>query len=488
MNRSSRITKNSLMLLLANGTDVVFRLLVIIVFARYLGVEIYGKYAFLISIVAVAISIPNFGMERIVMREVGNDKAGALDYLSSLLFIRLILSGVTFISLSFIVASFGISGQFLTAFYILMISEILFLLTMSFINIFLAFEKMEYKAIINIINRLTALIIIIVVISLDLGFIPLLLGVMAANFLALSIAYVIYSKVLEKVTFTFKHKRIKTLIRESFPLFLEMLLVEATMRMAVFILKIFRNASEISLFFAPFALTIRLKIIPMTLTTALFPYLNRLAVESIEELEKILSRAFRFFIIISLPAAVTLTVFAEPVILLLFGDAFIDSAVTMKILSWAIVFMFLESLLNAVIIALKKQWFSALSQGVMFIVNLVLDLLLIPMFGYLGASIGLTAAYFIKIVFLSHFVYRHNISPLTIKNIPGPIISSAIMWIAMGFIYKINEMAALLSGPIIYLSALLITKSLSREDLSALRNALRIKGPSAKGRQRGMKE
>lgn len=475
-NQPARIAKNFFLLLIANGADIIFGLVSVAIFARYLGVDVYGQYAFITSIVAIFVTIPHFGFKRILIREVAKNKDHAQEYLGSVLILRIALSVLAFLAIAITITFLDLSGKYITATYIIMASELVNVLSMSFIAIYFAFEKMEYNAILTGINRAIGLILIITVVYLDLGFLSLMVALFIPNIIVLALNYIFISKSNKKPIFKFNPKQWKYLMKESCPLFIELVFRQNFLRVDIFVLKAFRSATEISLFYAPYSLILRLQVIPVTLTTALFPSIARLADTSKASFEKTYIKAFKCLFILSLPIAISVTILADQIILIIFGEDFIKASITLKILIWMVNLMFLESLFNTVLVSIGKQGFAAVSHAVMFGINLVLDIILIPFYGFIGASIATIFAYIVRFILSYYFVSKHIITLPLGKILPKPILGGAAMGAVMLLLMDYNMIVAFSIGLVAYVGAIFFTGTFSMEEISSFKMALNISG------------
>jgi O-antigen/teichoic acid export membrane protein len=469
---AERVTRNTFLLLLSSGVEAAFGVISVAVFARYLGLELFGEYAFIMSLVVVFSTLSHFGLRRIVIREVVKDKENAGQYLGSAIIIRFILSVIAFGFLFVTIRIIGLKGIYATASYILMISETMWIFYMLFMTIFFAFEKMAYRSVLTILNRIVSLILIVIVVTLDYGFILLMCSLLIPNVLILLLSYVLVTRRIGKPRFTFDPSQLKHLIKESSPLFAELLFRQSFMRVGVFLLKATRDVAEVSLFHAPYSLIIRLQMIPMAFTTSLLPPMVRLVDESKGTFQATYVKAFKILFCMCLPIAVATTILADKIILLIFGRDFMEAVIVLKILIWMVIFLFMEFLFNAVFVSLRKQWLTAVSNAVMFTINLVLGLLLIPAYGYMGACAGTMSAYICRFLLSYYFISKNDVVIPFWQVLPKPLISAVFMGGVMFFLKEFNSVVALAAGLMTYSTAILLTGSFSRDEIGVLKKSV----------------
>lgn len=143
---------------------------------------------------------------------------------------------------------------------------------------------------------------------------------------------------------------------------------------------------------------IKVKTILVTLTTSLGTVLlPRLSFyyehKQMDVFRSLVSRAFSFVLLFSIPCCLFFSVFARDVILVLSGDAFIPSIVPMIVLMPTILLIGLTNISGMqILVPEKKEQIVLLSVSVGAVVDFVLNLILIPYLDSTGAAIGTLCA------------------------------------------------------------------------------------------------
>ena len=101
---------------------------------------------------------------------------------------------------------------------------------------------------------------------------------------------------------------------------------------------------------------------------------------------------------ISLCISLFFTVFAGPVIFILYGKAYLPSVMPLKIITWYTAFSYLGAARNAWIVCKNKQKYLKYIYFSAAISNVVLNLILIPQFGASGAAFASLIAQIITII------------------------------------------------------------------------------------------
>jgi len=129
-------------------------------------------------------------------------------------------------------------------------------------------------------------------------------------------------------------------------------------------------------------------LIPYALTMSLFPLMFAYFKSSKDDLMQIYTLAFKYLLIIALPLAMSVVPVADKVILIIHGTPFADSSTALQIVVWSVMLWMVNALLWDVLVAIDMQRLVMLSVTFCAAVNIVLNILLIPVMSYNGAAIA----------------------------------------------------------------------------------------------------
>lgn len=130
-----------------------------------------------------------------------------------------------------------------------------------------------------------------------------------------------------------------------------------------------------------------------------------------EKLSGQMSRLYGVIVYLSVAQGIVFALFADPIVKLLYGSAYLEAAPVLKILNWYFVFSCMGLVRNVWILAAEQQkylWRINLSGAVL---NIGLNLWLIPVWGARGAAAASLATQF-----LANFLLGWVIGPLRENN------------------------------------------------------------------------
>jgi len=132
--------------------------------------------------------------------------------------------------------------------------------------------------------------------------------------------------------------------------------------------------------------------LPVALMSSLFPILSS-TVNDEHRFTHYLSTSYRLLLVVIFGLCAVMTPIAAPVIQLLYGEAYSATPPLLIVLIWSEIPVFFGVVISNAIVARGLQRYLPLSTVVGAVANLVLNLLLIPRYGALGASWATVVSY-----------------------------------------------------------------------------------------------
>lgn len=481
-----QVARNSGLLIVSKVGGIAASLVMIPLVARYLGVEKFGEYALITVVSMIVAPITDFGMERILCREISVSAEKADGYMSTAVFVKGMISLVVVAGSWLLSLVFSGSAEFRTALLLSNVSEVILSLGITYITAMRAFERMEYELITNLMQKGSALALTVAVILRDGGFLALFYAKLGSSlFFFLASAYFLYRRFV-KPSLAFHADFAKFILAESLPLAVFGILITLIFRVDTFIINWFCGTGDVAMFEIPNRLITHMQIIPMSVTLSLFPLLSRAAQDPGNgSLQQYYNKSFVFFLVLGIPMSGVLYSTADPLIRILFGEAYLPAAGSLRILAPTILLLCLISLQNFVLTALGKQRSSIVSVALALVLNVALDVLLVPRYRYLGASIATLVAYAFLFGVNSYMVALENLKARFDASMRGALLAGLLMC-AAGFIELRQPLLELVvrvgAGLGLYAAALFFLGVITREEIGMLRGAPPGPEPAGKGR------
>ena len=217
-------------------------------------------------------------------------------------------------------------------------------------------------------------------------------------------------------------------------------------------------------------------LIPNIIMIPIYPVFSKLYVSSIDSLTSIYRRVLKSMIIISLPIPIVIMFVSDRIITVLYGASFINATPALVILTWAIPSIFFTFVLGALLPAINKQGVNTISTGICMILNIFLNLILIPSYGYLGASVSTVITEWILCVVLFGYIsikfIKFNslvLAKIALVNISTILIAFSLFKLNTNYMVNIILYLTTYTALIFYLK--IVPKEESEMFLSALRSS-----------------
>jgi O-antigen/teichoic acid export membrane protein len=178
--------------------------------------------------------------------------------------------------------------------------------------------------------------------------------------------------------------------------------------------------------------------------------------------------------ILGFPIAIGTTVLSERFIITFYGINFINSIKVLQILIWAELLIFLNYVFVTILQSINREKLWMYSTAICLMINIFLNLILIPRLNYIGSAFATITTEFILLILCFYFVSRYFLIFPIHKIIIKPFISSLLMGL---FVYYNNNVNLFLLIPIsifLYFTISYLIKSISRDDINILRKMINL--------------
>jgi O-antigen/teichoic acid export membrane protein len=371
-------------------------LLVTILLARNYGAAGYGNFTKMSVYVSIFYLLIDFGMNAVVLKKVHEEKEQKESFFSSLFILRLALS-LFFMFLALSILSFlpydswqeqGFSPLVKMGIIILIPT----ILTQGLITSFNAVFQNELRyeqSTLSILVGSFATLIVVYYLSQTGAPLPLTVSAFVVGGIVSAFsAYLLSKKFLKFSTRIFQTNRraMKQVFFASFPLGITLLFNTIHFRADIFILTATRSTQDVGIYglatkFFEFPLAI-----PTFFMNAVYPlFLKSLYEEKKKNWQRMIYESALFLVSLSLLIIIG-CYFLAP-FLVHVKEEFVASILPFRILIFTLPLFFLSSLFMWMLIAQGKTWKLVWIYGLAMCVNVILNIVFIPRFGYNAAAI-----------------------------------------------------------------------------------------------------
>jgi O-antigen/teichoic acid export membrane protein len=424
---TSRVARNSVFLLAAQFVDRASSYLFVLYLTRTMGAEVFGNYLTVTALVAMAGGLVDFGLYNLIVRDMARERSAVSAYLARVVPLRLALAGVAYLLLlgaawlmaypAEILALVGIAG-------LVMVLGVPGTLLSSGLD---ALEHMHRSALCGMLGRVLTIALGIAALVLGQGLRGVFLGSVVATGITWVTLLVVGSGSGVRMGWIFDRSFLVSLARRSLP-YAVIAVGLIYLNLDFVLLSRFYGAQEVGLYGAARKPLEYLAFIPGSVTGALLPAMAAEFSLSGERFWRGYSAAVYLLICLALPLAVIAILLRERLIVALFGQAFLPAAAAVPALalSLVIVFLLFPTSLVAFSAGLVREFLPTFTFNAL--AGIALQWLIIPRYGYVGASLSFLASSLIGCMTLLRFQRRFfgQLPPLGRMGV-RPLIASGIM-------------------------------------------------------------
>jgi len=474
---AGKIGKNTSLLALSDIFGKFFFFLYFALAARSLGVERFGSISFATGLVNFCLIFIDLGACFFIVREVARDFKQIKENVREFFGLRILLAFLTIIMIAILIRLFNRPSEDVKI-IIIVSSTLLFNANLLLLNsLFQALEKMEYIALSRILLGAMLAIGAFLCYKVFRAGTSFAFVYTLSFFLAFCFNYIILAKNYTRLTPVFNLKAFVQILRKILPFTLTTIFATSYYWFGIILLSLYQDNTAIGYYNAPFRLALGLTFVPVAFAGALYPLLSRYFKEGqIDEMKKILFNSIRFIFFVGFLVAIFVTLFAQKIILILYGSNFQPSVPVFQIIIWWVFFIYLNTVLVHFLYSINSQIVVTKQAGIAVLINLLANFFLIPLLSSKGVAVALIlgeAASFLYLfinLFRRGFIYKfRDYLFILIKVLPFGII------IYLVFAFRLPFFAQISSLFIIYLLWAYFCRLITKGDYEMLRGMFKTK-------------
>ena len=401
---NSRVLKNTTWIIACKIAQSILSFIIGTLTVRYLGPSDYGVLTYVVSVVSFLMPIMQLGLNHTLVKEfVGNpDNEGEIlgtamimNIISSLFSMAL---AITFVS----IANVGEREMIIVcALYSLVL---LFQATEMTMYWFQSKLLSKYPSIATLIAYVVVAIYKVYLLIAGKGVVWFALSYVLDFFLISVILLVIYKKLsTQKLSINWSIGR-KMLSRSKYYI-IPSLMVVVYQHTDRIMLKLMVGDAEIGLFSAALVCTGMTGFVFKAIIDSARAAILETKAKKPELYEKRVTQLYSVITALALAQSIFITIFAKPIVYLLYGEAYLAAVPILRLAVWYDTFGYYSSVRNVWILAEEKQQYLTKINVAGSLANVVLNICLIPFLGGVGAAIASIMSQFITNIVIG-FAYK----------------------------------------------------------------------------------
>ncbi len=504
------VAKNTFLLTVGLLSGRLLAVLLLKKMTPLLGPDGLGIWGLATDLTTIFLVVANFGLSTLVTREVARDRSSTWPILRAALQVRWLMGAVCYLFLVLYVEVQGLDRVAMAAVLVSGVAVFVEASAMACDAVLQAHDRVEYQTYGQIVSAVVYFVVAWLLLEAGAG----VMGVIWANLLSRVVRLAVMVPLMLLKTGPWRRapagapagapaaaapagapvaaapSGFRWMLRMGWPLFLSTTFGILYYKVDTVMLMGFLGEAAVGVYVLGHRALDTLMMGPNLFATALFPAMVRYGDGRGEDVTRMGERALRYMMLASLPLTLLCALAAGPIIRW-FADGttggFADSIPVLKVVIWGLPFAAASTIFSRVLIAAgRERDFVAVSLTAM-LVNVGLNLLLIPRYSYFGAAAATILGLATSCLMLLRFIRRAGV-PLAIgRAIAGSLTALAAAWAGTFLLVRLLRPAwgigplalpATGWGPFLgalgllgalYVAAVLGLRLLRRDDLGLLR-------------------
>jgi O-antigen/teichoic acid export membrane protein len=442
--------------------------------ARELGESGFGDFLFALSFTTLLLLASGFGTEDLIAREVARDRSRLDHYLSNTLAVK-VASSVALLALAAAFVNLaGYSADTRLAVYIVGAGVAVENLGRTLGSVFQATERMELLSISLIVQRVATAGAGIAVLAAGGGILEVSLVFFGGSLLGLAVAAVVMRRYVARPRLAIDRSHWWPILQAGIPIGIVTMVLTVLLKLDQVLLSFLEGGdnSEVGLYGAAFRLVEATMFISWSFAAAFLPWVAHRAPEEGERLGQGYELALKALSGVLVPIGVVFVVLAEPLIELLYGEAYAEAVEPLRWLGVTTVFYGLNLLASTLLVARDRPLDFARVCAVVVVLNIALNLALIPPLGATGAALAAAISSVALALMGACPLAGLGVRPSVRRSFAGPVAAGAAMAAAM-LAAPLSPVPDAAFGSAVYLVVLLLVeRRLFPDDFALARTLL----------------
>jgi O-antigen/teichoic acid export membrane protein len=397
-----RLIKNASWLFSAEVISKILAYGLIVLLGRTLGEEGLGQYSFIFSFVALTSIFSDLGVSFYVMREIARDKSKTEDIFPYALGLKIVLALINFGIIVALASQLNKPSWIKALIYLVAFENILFVISNIFIRLMFAYEVTKYEAIAKALERSWAFFIGGSILYFKRQLTPFIIALVVGYYLRESLRVYWGSRFLDRLKMKFDVRAWLEILKHSYPFWLIGLFIIIYYRTDIVMLGLLKSDYDVGVYRGAYTLIEVPMFIPSIVISTTLPSMARLWKEDRKTLGVLFKKSFQVLALIGIVGTLGFYFLSDFAIRIVFGSGFRESVGVLKILGFAVPFMFLNSLFGSLLNATGRELtFTKITAFTAF-VNVVLNYFLIQGYSYYGAAVATVMSTGIQCLLMFH--------------------------------------------------------------------------------------
>lgn len=441
---------------------------------RQLGDAEFGQYSVVLTWVTIFSVLGDMGVAQYMSREISRDRENAMHLFWDITALRFILAVIASSVTIGGAILFQYDSVFILATVIYCASYFFQAIIVPLGSIITGYERLDSLSVLTVAAQLIYIGAGIIALQLGTSYIWL----MVASLVNLPVVIVVLVWLIRRYKYTPPPFKLNPgswwrLIRAGFPFGINQISLTVAYRFDTLLLNSYVAAQVIGWYNSAYNFSRSLTTLMAAFSFALVPTLSREYASSPETVRRWYYRSVRLILFTGLPIAIGGMLLADKLIPFLYGGEFQAASLAFAILVWDTLLLMYTSLGGNIAQIIGKEAAAARIFGALAVANLVLNIIIIPQYGMIGAAFVTVATELIGTLLFYRLFYKEFGAGFDLSHSYRLIACAIFMGVV---IYVLHDLSMFLVIPVsggVYIATVLLTNALTSEERALIAGLLR---------------
>lgn len=462
------LAHNTLLQISGKAVAMVLGVATVAVMLRYFGDEGYGKFTTAVTFLSLFAVIVDFGLTLITIQMISEPGADESKILGNLLSLRLITGFVVFSAAPLVGLLFPYSTEIKLAIAVGSIAYLFQTMGQMLTGVYQKRLRMMGVVVAELVARAILLGGMLLVVAVSANLLEAMTALVVSN-VAQALLLLAMANHLVRFRAQIDLRLWKEIIHRAWPIGVSIFFNLIYLRGDIILLSLMRTQAEVGQYGGAYKVIDVVTTLPVMFMGLALPILVRAWKERDRAaFAETMQKAFNFFSMIAVPLAVGSFALATPLMVLVGGEQFGSAGPILAILSPAAAMVFYGALFGHAVVAVEKQRAMVIGYALTAAVSIGAYLLLIPLYGTLGAAWVTLLSETLVAAITAAVVWRESRWRPRLVVFSKVLAASITMYLFLAISGSLHVIPQVVIGSLIYLVVLVALGGVTPKSLRAL--------------------
>jgi O-antigen/teichoic acid export membrane protein len=457
-----------------SAATVLIRLIGFVVtalFARKAGPEVFGTYAFCLALAGFVVGAPtNFGIGTLGIRKIARDPGGTGKVVGEALALQAIIAVVAVALLVALVSLLSANKDLVVLTPLVALYYVAYSMTVDWA--LQGLQRLRAVAVARLAGQvLFGIVTPFILVWGPAGAVRYSAAFAGGATLTAVVAFAMVRRAVGPIRLSWAIRPLWDLAKKSAPLGFSLVMLQIYWSMDQVLLGFLTDKTQVGQYAAAAKLPVVLSGFIQIWVSAVYPHASKLFKHDPDALRDQIGSFTSFSVVVALPLAAASAIVGTGLMISMFGAAYSPAGTPFAILMAASAIVVVAINYTSLVMAVDQERTFALSVTVASVINVLLNLLLVPSYGATGSAISTVVAELVVFAICARRVVSVvGRPPLEGRRIVSAVVATAVMSAALiAMPSSTSVWLRIAAGGAIFIAVAAASGGLRREDLAFLR-------------------